>query len=124
LFTESLEKAKQKNVTIEPRERTSCGEFKFAADAQVKTFTKAEGDPGGMAWARCRAGIRGGLCGGNCKGPIRSFGTDLLGVYEFEAFQGGTRGILEACAAAKERGALVVIGGGDCGACATQLGIH
>jgi phosphoglycerate kinase len=36
------------------------------------------------------------------------------------AVQAGTQGILDACAAAKASGALVGIGGGDCGACAEK----
>ena len=37
-------------------------------------------------------------------------------------FQTGTRAILDAVAAAKQRGALAVIGGGDCATCAMNWG--
>lgn len=44
------------------------------------------------------------------------------GVYEWEAFQAGTKAMMEAAAQAKAQGSLVVIGGGDCGACADLWG--
>jgi phosphoglycerate kinase len=120
IVPELLEKAKAKGVTIHLVEDFVCGD-KFAADAQVKTFTKAEGIPDG--WLGLDVGpatiadYAAAIARAN---SIIWYGP--AGVYEFEAFQAGTRGILDACAAAKERGALVVIGGGDCGACAAQWG--
>jgi phosphoglycerate kinase len=120
IVNELLDKAKAKNVKIHLCEDFKCGDA-FKADCNVKVFTKAEGIPDG--WMGLDAGpatvavYREAIARANSiiwNGPA--------GVYEFEAFQGGTRAILEACAEAKARGALAVIGGGDCGACAAQWG--
>jgi phosphoglycerate kinase len=120
IVPELLAKAQEKNVKIHLVEDFVCGD-KFAADAQVKTFTKAEGIPDG--WLGLDVGP---ATVADYTAAIQRAQSIIwngpAGVYEFDAFQGGTRGILEACAAAKARGALVVIGGGDCGACAAQWG--
>lgn len=44
------------------------------------------------------------------------------GVYEWKPFQQSTRGILDAAAEANNRGATIVVGGGDCATCAIQWG--
>jgi phosphoglycerate kinase len=115
-----LDKAKEKNVKIHIAEDFVCGDA-FKADAKVKTFSKAEGIPAG--WRGLDAGPATVAVYKEAISRAQSIiWNGPAGCYEWEAFQAGTRGILDACAAAKERGALVVIGGGDCGACAMQWG--
>lgn len=120
IVPELLEKAKAKNVKIHLVEDSICGD-KFAADAQVQTFTKEQGIPEG--WLGLDVGP---ATVANYAAAIARAKTIIwngpAGVYEFEAFQSGTRGMLDACAAAKAAGTLVVIGGGDCGACADKWG--
>jgi phosphoglycerate kinase len=45
------------------------------------------------------------------------------GVFEFEAFMGGTKSMAEAIAAATEKGAISVVGGGDTATAAKKCGI-
>jgi 3-phosphoglycerate kinase len=47
-----------------------------------------------------------------------------MGVFEIEAFAGGTEGVARAVAAASERGATSVIGGGDSVAAVRKLGLE
>ncbi|MCB0666604.1 MAG: phosphoglycerate kinase [Saprospiraceae bacterium] len=46
-----------------------------------------------------------------------------MGVFEMEAFAGGTKSIAEAVAAATEQGAFSLVGGGDSVAAVTQMGL-
>ncbi|OHT14473.1 Phosphoglycerate kinase [Tritrichomonas foetus] len=115
-----LEKAKAKNVKIHLCQDFTCGN-KFAEDAEVKTFSLEEGIPDG--WMGMDAGPL------TVKEYVEAIGrantiiwNGPAGVYEWDNFQKGTRAILDACAEAKARGALVVIGGGDCAACAMKWG--
>jgi phosphoglycerate kinase len=120
LVEEIFDKAKEKGVQIHLIEDFVCGD-KFTADAQVRTFTRREGIPHG--WMGLDIGPETVADSAAAIGRATSIiWTGPAGVYEWEPFQGGTRGILDACAGAKARGALVVIGGGDCGACAAQWG--
>ena len=44
-----------------------------------------------------------------------------MGVFEFESFAAGTRGVLDAIVKATEDGAISIIGGGDTATCATKF---
>lgn len=117
---ELMEKAKAKNVQIHLCKDFTAGN-KFAEDAEVRTFSLEEGIPDG--WMGMDAGPE------TVKDYAEAIGrantiiwNGPAGVYEFEKFQTGTRATLDACAEAAARGALVVIGGGDCGACAMKWG--
>ena len=120
IVNELLEKAKAKNVKIHLGCDFACGN-KFAEDCDVKVFTVEEGIEDG--WMGLDIGPK----------TIEEFKETILransiiwngpaGVYEWEKFQAGTRGMLDACVEAKNKGALAVIGGGDCGACAGKWG--
>ncbi|EAY18772.1 Phosphoglycerate kinase, putative [Trichomonas vaginalis G3] len=120
IVNQLLEKAKAKNVKIHlPSDFKIADAFK--ADANTKIVTLEEGIPEG--WMGLDIGPK----------TIKEFQETVLraktlvwngpaGVYEFEAFQAGTRGILDAVAQATANGALTVIGGGDCAACAMKWG--
>ena len=120
IVKELLDKAKAKNVKIHLGEDFVCGD-KFAADCQVKVFTKEDGIPDG--WMGLDVGPK---TVADYKEAIQRAQSIIwngpAGVYEWDKFQAGTRAMLDACAEAKARGALVVIGGGDCGACAMKWG--
>ena len=120
IVNELLEKAKAKNVKIHLGADFACGN-KFAEDCEVKVFTVEEGIEDG--WMGLDIGPK----------TIEQFKEVILraksiiwngpaGVYEWEKFQAGTRGMLDACVEAKNKGARAVIGGGDCGACAGKWG--
>ena len=115
-----LEKAKAKGVKLYLAKDFMCGDA-FKPDCNTKVFTLEEGISKG--WSGLDAGP---ATIESYKEAIAKANTIIwngpAGVYEFEKFQVGTRAILDAVAAAKERGALVVIGGGDCAACAMQWG--
>ena len=120
IVPELLKKAQDKGVKLHLCKDYLCGN-KFAEDAEVKVFSLEEGIPDG--WMGLDAGPA------TVKDYAEAIGrantiiwNGPCGVYEWEHFQKGTRDTLEACAAAKARGALVVIGGGDCGACAMKWG--
>jgi len=120
IINQLLEKAKQKNVKIMfPVDFKIADDFK--ADANTKFVTKEEGIPDD--WQGLDIGPK----------SIEKFSEVIAtahtivwngpaGVYEFEAFQAGTRGILDAVAKSTAAGNLTVIGGGDCGACAMKWG--
>jgi phosphoglycerate kinase len=120
LVEEIFDKARAKGVEIHLAKDFVCGD-KAAADAEVRTFTQEQGIPYG--WMGLDIGPETVKDYAAAIGKAQSvIWNGPAGMYELEPFQAGTRGILEACAAAKARGALVVIGGGDCGACAAQWG--
>lgn len=115
-----MDKAKAKNVKLILAKDFMCGDA-FKNDCNTKVFTVEEGIPDG--WQGLDAGpatveeYRKAIAEANTiiwNGPA--------GVYEFDKFQAGTRAVLDAVAARKEAGALVVIGGGDCATCAMKWG--
>lgn len=120
IVQELLQKAEEKHVKIHLPIDFRCGD-EFKATCNTRVFTKEEGIPKG--WS----GMEDGPASLEIyKQAVARANTIIwngpAGVYEFEAFQSCTRGILEACAEAKQRGAIVVIGGGDCATCAMQWG--
>lgn len=120
IVNELLAKAKEKNVNIIlPVDHVAGDAFK--ADCKTVIATNQEGVPAGYS------GFDAGPESTKLFQAAVSRANTIIwngpaGVYEFEPFQKSTRGILDAAAAAKERGAIVVIGGGDCATCALQWG--
>lgn len=115
-----LEKAKQKNVKIHIGEDFVCAE-KYAADAEHAVYTREQGVPEG--WMGLDIGPQTIAEFQEVIGRAKTIiWNGPAGVYEWEAFQTGTKSILEAVAGSTKKGALSVIGGGDCGACAVQWG--
>lgn len=115
-----LAKAQSKGVKIHYGYDFLCAD-KYAEDANTKVYNKDEGIPDG--WMGLDNGPKTQAEFAEVVGRANTIiWNGPAGVYEWANFQGGTRSLLDACAAAKERGALVVIGGGDCGACANKWG--
>jgi len=120
IVKELIAKAEQKGVKIHLPVDFVCGDA-FKADCNIKIYTKEEGIPdewqgldvGPLSTAQFQeVALRAKTIIWN--GPA--------GVYEWDAFQAGTRGLLDAVAQAKESGALAVIGGGDAATCAMKWG--
>lgn len=120
IVPELIKKAQEKNVKLYLALDFMCGDA-YKQDCNTKVFTKEEGIPDG--WMGLDAGPK---TIESYKEAIANANTIIwngpAGVYEWEKFQTGTRSILDAVAAAKERGALAVIGGGDCATCAMNWG--
>ena len=60
--------------------------------------------------------------GGRLNGAKTIFWNGPVGVFEFEAFANGTKGLAEAIAEATKNGAFSVIGGGDSASAVRNLG--
>jgi phosphoglycerate kinase len=116
---ELFEKAKAKGVTITLPVDFVCGD-KFAADAKTQIRTDKEGVPAG--WMGLDAGPRSRELFAQV---IARAGTVIWngppGVFEFDAFVGGTRAMAEAIAKATAAGAVTVVGGGDTATAAKKL---
>jgi len=104
-------KAKERNVKLHLPVDWICGD-KFAADASTKTADEKTGVPDG--WMGLDIGPE----------TRRQFSEVIsraqtivwngpMGVFEFDAFAAGTKAMLDDCIAATQRGAIVIIGGGD-----------
>jgi phosphoglycerate kinase len=119
LAAELLEKAKAKGVKIHlPMDSTIAD--KFAADAQT-TNCESYGIPSG--WMGLDIGIK---ARADFREVILASKTILwngpMGVFEMEKFQAGTKAIAEAVAAATQKGAFSLVGGGDSVAAVNQFG--
>lgn len=120
IVKELLSKAKEKNVKIILPVDHVCGDS-YKADAKVVIADNTKGVPEG--YQALDAGPKSIELYKEALGKANTIiWNGPAGVYEFEAFQKGTRAILEAAAAAKARGAIVVVGGGDVATCAIQWG--
>ncbi|KAA1130749.1 phosphoglycerate kinase [Puccinia graminis f. sp. tritici] len=104
-------KAKKNNVELIFPIDYICGD-KFAKDAARKTVTDAEGVPKG--WMGLDAGP---ASREEFKKAILSSKTILwngpAGVFEFDNFAEGSKAMLDACIEACQKGATVIVGGGD-----------
>ena len=120
IVPELPKKAQEKGVKLYLAVDFMCGDA-YKQDCNTKVFTLEEGIPEG--WMGLDAGPK---TIETYKEAIANANTIIwngpAGVYEWEKFQTGTRAILDAVAAAKQRGALAVIGGGDCATCAMNWG--
>lgn len=119
-----VEKAKAKNVELVfPVDYITAD--KFDKDATTGTATDKEGIPDG--WMGLDAGEESRK---RFAETIKKAKTVLwngpAGVFEFEKFAGGSKATLDACIAAKEAGATVIVGGGAsallCVCCPACLG--
>lgn len=119
LANELLQKAKQKNVHIHlPMDSTIAD--KFAADATVANCD-SYGIPAG--WMGLDIGVK---ARADFKEVILAASTILwngpMGVFEMKPFQAGTLAIAQAVAAATDKGAFSLVGGGDSVAAVNQFG--
>ncbi|BGP54599.1 hypothetical protein JCM8202_004970 [Rhodotorula sphaerocarpa] len=106
-----VEKAKAKNVELVfPVDYITAD--KFDKDANTSTATDKEGIP--ADWQGLDAGEESRKLFAQA---IQKAKTILwngpAGVFEFEKFAGGSKATLDACIAAKNNGATVIVGGGD-----------
>lgn len=108
---EIMEKAKKNNVKVVFPVDYVTGD-KFDAKAQVGHATDAEGIPDG--WMGLDAGPKSREL---FKETILASKTILWngppGVFEFDAFAEGSKSALDACVEACQKGATVIVGGGD-----------
>jgi phosphoglycerate kinase len=92
-----------------------CGD-KFDKDAEVKTISQAEGVPAG--WMGLDVGPE----------SVKAFAEVVarsktliwngpMGVFEFDKFEAGTKGMMDAVVAATVAGSITIIGGGDTATC-------
>jgi phosphoglycerate kinase len=120
IVNELLEKAKANNVKIHLPVDFKIAD-KFAPDAATNIVTKEEGVPD--EWMGLDIGPKSIENFQEVVGRAHTIvWNGPSGVYEFDAFQAGTRGILDAVAKSTAAGNLTVIGGGDCAACAMKWG--
>lgn len=93
----------------------------FAADAENKVVP-LDGIPEG--WMSLDVGPETVKKYANVLATAKTvFWNGPMGVFEFEAFSAGTRGVAEAIIAATAQGAFSVVGGGDSAAAVRQLGL-
>ncbi|MDI6628509.1 MAG: phosphoglycerate kinase [Rhodococcus sp. (in: high G+C Gram-positive bacteria)] len=94
---------------------------KFAADAEAKTVKASEIPDGWMGLDIGPDSVsRFGVVLSNAK---TVFWNGPAGVFEFDKFSAGTKGIAEAIIGATEKGAFSVVGGGDSAAAVRTLGL-
>jgi phosphoglycerate kinase len=108
---ELFEKAKQKGVTITLPVDFVCGD-KFDANAKTQIRTDKEGIPAG--WMGLDAGPKSRALYDQVIARARTIvWNGPPGVFEFEAFAGGTKEMAAAIAKATAAGITTVVGGGD-----------
>jgi phosphoglycerate kinase len=118
---ELFDKAAAKGVKIHLPVDFVCAD-KFAPDANTKPATDKEGIPAG--WEGLDAGPASRALFAEVIGRAKTIvWNGPPGVFEFDAFCGGTKAMAEAIAAATARGATTVVGGGDTATAAKKLGI-
>ncbi|WP_067677910.1 phosphoglycerate kinase [Nocardia miyunensis] len=94
---------------------------KFAADAESKVVSANEIPDG---WMGLDIGPDSAARFGALLTEARTvFWNGPMGVFEFEKFAAGTRGVAEAIVQATEKGAFTVVGGGDSAAAVRSLGL-
>jgi len=121
IVRELLDKAKARGVRVTLPVDFLCGD-KFSPDAATRPADMASGIPAG--WEGMDAGPRSIAL---YEEAIARAGTVVwngpCGVFEFDAFAGGTKAMALAVAKATERGALTVVGGGDTATAAKKFGV-
>lgn len=120
LALEIMEKAKANNVKLVIASDAVCGDA-FSADANVKTVD-ANQIPDG--WMGLDIGPKGEK---EFSDVILASKTILwngpAGVFEFDKFAHGSQVVTEAIAAATQKGAFSLVGGGDSVACVNKFGL-
>lgn len=115
---EFLKKAKAAGVKVLLPKDSVCAD-KFAADARVQICPSNQIPDGWMGLDIGPAAAR------SFASVIRKSKTVIwngpMGVFEFEAFAGGTKTVAKACASATKKGAFTMVGGGDSVAAVNQL---
>lgn len=116
-----MKKASEKGVKIHlPVDFVSANAF--AADAQKRLVTDKEGIPDG--WMGLDIGPQTRKLFGQVIGRAQTIiWNGPPGVFEFDAFSDGTRGMAEDIAEATKTGAITVIGGGDTATAAKKFGV-
>lgn len=94
---------------------------KFAADAESKTVSVEEIPDGWMGLDIGPESVK--RFAAVLSGAETVFWNGPSGVFEFEKFAAGTRGVAEAIAATTKGGAFTVVGGGDSAAAVRTLGL-
>ncbi len=118
---ELFEKAAAKGVKIHLPVDFVCAD-KFAPDANTRPATDKEGIPAG--WEGLDSGPASRALFAEVIGRANTIvWNGPPGVFEFDAFCGGTKAMATAIAAATARGATTVVGGGDTATAAKKLGI-
>jgi phosphoglycerate kinase len=117
-----VEKAKKNNVKLHfPVDYVTAD--KFAKDAKVGSASDEAGIPDG--WMGLDAGPKSRELFAEA---VRRANTILwngpLGVFEFPAFEGGTRAVMDEVVKATERGAATIVGGGETATCAALWGVE
>ncbi|HET6437472.1 MAG TPA: phosphoglycerate kinase [Anaeromyxobacter sp.] len=108
---ELVDKAKQKGVTITLPVDFVCGD-KFDANARTQVRTDKEGIPAG--WMGLDAGPKSRALYDQVIARAKTIvWNGPPGVFEFEAFAGGTKQMADAIARATAAGVTTVVGGGD-----------
>ncbi|WP_299574634.1 phosphoglycerate kinase [uncultured Williamsia sp.] len=93
----------------------------FSADAEAKTVASSEIPDGWMGLDIGPESVN--RFAAVLSGARTIFWNGPSGVFEFEKFAAGTRGVAEAIAAATKQGAFSVVGGGDSAAAVRSLGL-
>lgn len=121
IVPELMEKAKAKGVTIHLPVDYVCAD-QFAADAKTKEADDSTGIEEGWMGLDCgpksKELFRNAILGAKTiiwNGPA--------GVFEFDAFAGGTQAMAAAVAEATGQGAVSVVGGGDTATAAKKFGV-
>jgi phosphoglycerate kinase len=108
---ELVEKAKAKGVTITFPVDFVCAD-KFAADAKTQTVSDKQGIPAG--WMGLDAGPKSRELYAQVIGRAKTIvWNGPPGVFEFDAFAGGSKAMADEIAKATKAGATTVVGGGD-----------
>ncbi len=118
---ELFDKAAAKGVKIHLPVDFVCAD-KFAPDANIKAATDQEGIPAG--WE----GLDSGPASRALFAEVIARAKTIIwngppGVFEFDAFAGSTKAMAEEIAAATEKGAISVVGGGDTATAAKKFGV-
>lgn len=115
IVKEIMAKAAEKGVKIHLPSDFVCGD-KFAADASVKTVTATEGVPEG--WMGLDSGPETTATFAEVVSRAKLIvWNGPMGVFEFAAFESGTKGVMDAVVAATTNGCTSIIGGGDTATC-------
>lgn len=120
LVADIMQKAKAKGVKLHlPVDYVAAD--KFDKDAKTKLVTDAQGV--GAGWRGLDVGPASSKVFAEAIGRAKTIvWNGPAGVFEWKAFEAGTRSISDAVAAATAKGAISIVGGGDTATAAVQFG--